>query len=176
MTKRNIPTALADSFYEIDVKALKAAGIKVILSDLDNTLVPYGSDSPITRPSELVKKLSENGIQLIICSNGLGKRVRHYAELLGVEAAYFMRKPLAGPLKRLLKEKGLDKKEVILIGDQIQTDVRAGNGAGIRVILTKPLAEYEPIWTKVNRLFEKPKRKKIEANQLAPSWEEVFHE
>ena len=46
----------------------------------------------------------------------------------------------------------------------------------IRAILTEPLDPHEPPWTKFNRIFDKPKRKKIFARHLAPDWKEIPHE
>ncbi|MDY5441102.1 MAG: HAD hydrolase-like protein [Candidatus Enteromonas sp.] len=175
MNSRNIPFALCQSIYDLDLDRLYAFGVRVILSDLDNTLLPYGATEPDERTIALKKAFDEKGIRLIICSNGFGKRVQHFASVLGAEAAGFMRKPFAGPLKNLIKERGFDPNEVILVGDQIQTDVRAGNGAGIRTILTEPVdPSYEPIWTKFNRMFDRRKRAKIIRKHLAKDLKEVI--
>ena len=84
-----------------------------------------------------------------------------------------MKKPFKGPLVGLMKEKGWKPSEVLLVGDQIQTDVLCGNRAGIRVLLTEPLGTYEPLWTKFNRLFDKPKRKKMFARHWIKEWKEI---
>ena len=174
MNARNIPFALCPNIYALDLQKLQKAGIRFLLSDLDNTLLPYGASEPDQRAIAFKAELDKMGIRLIICSNGFGKRVRRFASLLGVEAAGFMRKPFSGPLKRFLKQKGIAKEEVLFIGDQIQTDVRAGNGAGLRTILTEPLdPSYEPIWTKLNRIFDRKKRKAIYDSHLAKPMEEI---
>lgn len=177
MTKRDLPFAKANSIYDIPPEFFRGQGIEVVLSDLDNTLLPYGEKEPSAEALAYKKRLEDAGILLVICSNGLGERVRDFAERLGVEAAGFMRKPCKGPLKRLIEERGWKPESVVLIGDQIQTDVRAANGAGIRAILTDPFPCKEPIWTRFNRIFERPKRRKIAEKSLVPNWEEVsIHE
>ncbi len=176
MLKRWIPFAHANNVYDIPVDFFVKQGVKVLLSDLDNTLITYALAHPTEDCFRFVKELKDHGIELVICSNGLGRRVGPFAEELGVEARCFLRKPFAGPLKRFLKEKGWSKEEVMLVGDQIQTDVLGANGAGIRCLLTEPLGSYEPPWTKFNRLFDKPKRKKILEKHLTPEWEEIYHE
>ena len=173
MRKRVIPFCRANSVFEIPASFYRKLGVKVLLMDLDNTLDPYTVSEPSDRALAWAKQMKEEGFSIYILSNNSGKRVGHYASLLGVNARYFMKKPFSGPLKRFLEEMNLPKEEVILIGDQIQTDVKAGNGAGIRVILTEPLYEVEPPWTKFNRLFDKPKRKKIVNKHLSPLWQEV---
>lgn len=176
MRQRNIPFALSENIFEIPAAFYLGLGIKAVLVDLDNTLDPNHVAEPTERPVAWKQTLLDAGLRIVILSNNSGKRVRRYAKELGVECRCFMKKPLSGPLKRFLKEEGLSKDEVVLVGDQIQTDVLAANGAGVRAILTEPLFQKEPPWTKFNRIFDRPKRKKIKARHLAPYWKELFHE
>ena len=173
MRKRCVPFAVADSIFEIPADFYLSLGIKAVLVDLDNTLDPYVVSDPTERPLRWKDDLFAAGLRIVILSNNSGKRVRRYAGQLGVECRCFMRKPFAGPLKRFLKEEGLSPNEVILVGDQIMTDVKAANGAKVRCILTEPLDPREPPWTKFNRMFDRPKRKTIKAKCLAPNWKEV---
>lgn len=173
MRKRNIPFAHAKDVFSIPASFYQRLGVKTLLMDLDNTLDPYTVSEPSEQTIAWAKQMLDAGLEIYILSNNSGRRVGHYASLLGVKARYFMRKPFSGPLKKFLKEMNLKPEEVLLIGDQIQTDVLAGNGAGIRVLLTEPLYKVEPPWTKFNRLFDRPKRRKILANHLCPEWEEV---
>lgn len=174
MIKRSIPFARAKSIFEIDVAFFKKLGITTILSDLDNTLAPYDVDEPDEKCFELKKKLEKEGIALLIASNNTGKRVHHFADTLGVEGTYLLRKPFSGPLKKFLISKGLKPSEVLLIGDQVVTDVHAGNGAGIRTVLTDPIRKKEPIWTTFNRLFDNPMRRKIDKKGLSKPWKELL--
>ncbi len=174
MNSRNVPLALVHDVFSLDPGILVSAGIRVLLMDLDNTLVPYGMEKPEPRAKEFVDSLKAAGIVPMICSNGLSKRVAGLANALGIEARGFLRKPCSGPLRALIQKKHWDKKEVLFVGDQIQTDVRAANGAGIRVLLSDPLWPKEPIWTKINRIFEKPKRKKVNLLLKDKDWKEAI--
>ncbi len=177
MRERNIPFALGSNVFEIPADFYRAEGITTLLLDLDNTLDPYIVSEPTPRVLDWKARMAEAGLRIVILSNNSGKRVRKYAGLLGVECRCFMKKPFAGPMIRFLKEEGLRPNEVILLGDQIQTDVKAANGAGVRCILLEPLdVKHEPPWTKFNRIFDKPKRKKIKKLGLAPNWKEIKHE
>ena len=173
MLKKRIPYALANTLYEIPFSFYLAKGIKTIFLDLDNTLVPYHCSSPDDRAKKWAQEAKDNGITLYILSNNTGKRVGLFAKELGIEHASLMRKPFSGPLKRFLRTKGLDPNECIMVGDQIMTDVTACNGAHVRCILTEPLDGSEPPWTRFNRLFDRPKRKKIKKLGLAKPWEEL---
>ena len=174
MRKRNIPFALSQDIFEIPPEFYLSLGVKAVLVDLDNTLDPYVVSSPQEKTKQWKEKLVGAGLRIVILSNNSGGRVGKYASELGVEARFFMKKPFSGPLKRFLLEEKLSKDEVILVGDQIQTDVKAANGAGVRVILTEPLFHKEPPWTKFNRIFDRPKRKRIKEKHLAPYWKEVM--
>ena len=41
-----IPNFYFDSIFAIDLARLRARGVKLLLADLDNTLVPYGVHTP----------------------------------------------------------------------------------------------------------------------------------
>ena len=155
------PTYRANSIFEIPVSFYTEHGIRVILSDLDNTLDDYRIKTPSPRTLELVKQLKEAGIEFYIASNNTSKRVSLYGEELGIRVFSGLMKPFSGPLKKLIQQEGFKKEEVVLIGDQVLTDVKAGNKAGIMTILTEPISKGDIIWTRFNRIFEKKKRKKI---------------
>ena len=46
MIKKLYPTKALDSIYELPIEELKQAGIKGIIFDIDNTLVPYDEAEP----------------------------------------------------------------------------------------------------------------------------------
>ena len=155
------PTYRANSIFEIPVSFYLEHGIKVVLSDLDNTLDDFRVQTPSPRTRELIKNLKEAGIDFYIASNNTSKRVSLYGKDLGIRVFSGLMKPFSGPLKKLIKKEGFKNEEVVLIGDQVLTDVKAGNKAGIMTILTEPISKGDIIWTRFNRVFEKKKRKKI---------------
>ena len=53
------------------------------------------------------------------------------------------------------EELGLNKKQVMMVGDQLITDMQAGNLAGVQTVLVKPLVETDKWNTRINRFFEK---------------------
>ena len=174
MRKKTVPFALAESIYEVPKSFYLEHGIRFLLLDLDNTLVPYSVSYPDERFLSWAKEMEDAGLSLCICSNNSGKRVSNFALAAGCQYASYMRKPFSGPMKKLLKKKGWPQEETLLIGDQIMTDVKAGNGAGVRCLLTEPLDSQEPPWTKFNRIFDRPKRKKIKEKGYAKPWKEIL--
>jgi HAD superfamily phosphatase (TIGR01668 family) len=171
--KRFIPTYRAESIYSLDLAVLEKQGIKVILSDLDNTLDSYRSLDPSPRAFLLKKEIEAHGMTLYLVSNNTSKRVRRYAKELGVVAFYGLLKPFAHKLKKLMAKQGFKPAESVLIGDQILTDVVAANGAGLHSILTEPISELDPWMTRLNRHFENKIKRKLTVAFLAKKGKEL---
>jgi HAD superfamily phosphatase (TIGR01668 family) len=140
--------------------------------DLDNTLDAYHQSHPTDKAFSLKEKLSKAAIEMIVVSNNTSKRVSTYAKELGVRYAGSLYKPFAFKLRKFIKKNGIDISKVMMIGDQIITDVACGNGAGIRVILTERLVEDDQWTTRFNRWFDAPRYQKMKKQNLLISWEE----
>lgn len=156
-----VPDIYRKSIYDINYKKLKNNGIKCILFDLDNTIIKYKQKEPTKESLELINKLKDLGFKVIIYSNALDKKVKHFSECFDIEAYSFCRKPKTKKLKDLLQELKYNESEVVIIGDQILTDVLLGNTIGITTILTTPISKKELIFTKINRHKENRLIKKL---------------
>lgn len=159
MFKSFIPFAHATSLFEIDIEFFKKNGIKTLFIDLDNTLDSYRTKIPTERAKEMISNISKSGIEPIIISNNRGKRVKMYADALHVEYVNSAGKPFPFRINKAIKKRNLSKDEVMLVGDQIITDVLAGKNAHIRVILTEKIVKEDQPTTRINRLFDRPIRK-----------------
>lgn len=159
MFKKFIPFAHAQSIYEIDVDFYKRNGVTTLFMDLDNTLDSFKARAPKEDTINLVKRLRDNGINPIIISNNKASRVSDYANLLGVEFLSSARKPFSKKINREIAKRGIDKDSVMLVGDQMMTDVLAANGAKIKVVLTEKIVKEDQWTTHINRIFDRPIRK-----------------
>lgn len=173
MLKRFIPFAHAKSIYEIDISFFQKLNIKYVLSDLDNTLDSYKQKVPLAEAKELKENLKKNGIEMIIVSNNHGERVKKYSEELGVRCFHSLAKPFAIRLKKILKKLSINKDEVILIGDQIVTDISCANGAKIKSVLTEKLVKEDQPTTRINRLLDNPLRKRLNKKNLLKDWRQI---
>jgi len=160
------PDMYIKDIYMINYKRLKTMGIKCILFDLDNTLVPYYKQKPTRKIKDLIEKLKDMGFKVIIFSNSGKKRLTPFKNILEVDCSYSSRKPRKKKFNKVLVEYKFDQSEVAIIGDQIITDIFGGNRIGIFSILVKPISSREPIWTKFNRLREKSKVRKLEKKDM----------
>lgn len=160
------PDMYKKDIYSIDYKKLKSYGIKCLLFDLDNTLVPNNIKKPSRKVKDFIERLKDMGFKVIIFSNTNKNRLTPFKKTLEVDCAASSRKPLKRKYKKVLTEYKYLESEVAMIGDQIVTDIYGGNRMGIFTVLIKPMAKNEPIWTKCNRVRENYIIKKMEKRNL----------
>lgn len=166
--------AHAQSIYEIDIKFYKAFNVKTLLIDLDNTLDSYKLFHPTQKAFDLIEKLIEADITPVIISNNRGKRVKTYATDLNVEYVNSAMKPFSFKIKKFIQSKKLQNDEVMLIGDQMITDVGAANSAHIRVVLTDKIVKEDQWTTRFNRLFGNPIRKHQAKKGKMKDWRTLY--
>ena len=148
-----IPDMYQKSIYDIDYGKLKKKGIKCILFDLDNTLVPVNEDVPTKKVKELFNRL-EKDFKVIILSNSGRKRLIPFKEGLNVDGGASSHKPFKKKYLKIMDIYKFKYHEIAAIGDQLLTDIQGANRVGITSILINPIGEYEKIPTKINRFFE----------------------
>jgi len=158
-----IPFLCRKTVYDIDYSKLYENGRRILLIDLDNTLIPYDEQLPDENLIALFNNLKEKGFNIIIISNNRAERVKRFAEAVDCEFIYSALKPLKHGYQRALKKLyDYDHKEIISIGDQIMTDVLGSSRLGLDCILVKPIKKKSEKWyTKVNRKFENLVLKRI---------------
>lgn len=159
MFKSFIPFAHSASIYEIDPDFYKRNNVKTLFMDLDNTLDSYRARVPQQRTIDYVNKVKEAGVTPVIISNNKAKRVSGYANLLGVEFLSSAHKPFSRRIKKEIARRGLTANDVMLVGDQMMTDVLAAKGAKIKVVLTEKIVKEDQWTTHINRIFDRPIRK-----------------
>ena len=150
-----LPTFLSMSIYDIDFDTLYAKGKKVILFDLDNTIASY---------EEVNEKLTKMGYKIYIISNNRIKRVKEFVETFKVKDYLTLaRKPFTKRVCAFIKKNNLNKDEIVMIGDQLLTDIVCANKIGVTNILVKSISRKTERWyTRINRLREEKVLKKIE--------------
>ncbi|MDN6899636.1 YqeG family HAD IIIA-type phosphatase [Oenococcus sicerae] len=149
------PTYRVKRVWGISAQALKDRGITTVLADLDNTLVAWNRPEGDKDFFVWHEKLLDAKINLIVVSNNSTKRVKRAVKALGVPFESWAFKPFPRGIKKTLRDFDLSKDEVIMIGDQIMTDVAASNLAGIRSVLVRPLTVTDSLPTRINRTFAK---------------------
>ena len=153
------------SVFDIDLQKLKSQGKKVILTDLDNTLV--GTDVAVPTPEVLsfLEQAKTLGFEVIIVSNNNKERVSAFAKDLEIVAHHKSLKPLTIKLRRVLKHH--TRSEVVMMGDQLMTDVLVAKRLGLYTILVEPVVlSADESSTKFNRKLERFVVNKLKKRQL----------
>lgn len=157
MFKKFIPDYHFKSIYDIDYNYFLNKGYKVVMLDLDNTLIPYHEKMPNKELILWKEKLLELGFILIIVSNSRKERVEKFAESFGLLCVKFAKKPFKKGFKEALKilEYKYKPNEILFIGDQLLTDIYGSNRVSFTSILIDPInSKTEALITKINRLIE----------------------
>jgi hypothetical protein len=150
------PAEYAPELHLVDLDKLRERGIRVVLLDLDNTLVPWHGFEIKPETISWVRSLKEHGIRACIVSNTrYPSRLRKIAAELGVPSTTKGMKPRRAGFREALKMLDASIAEAAVIGDQIFTDILGGNRLGLYTILVYPIQKKEFIGTKVSRFFEK---------------------
>jgi len=150
------PTQVVDSVKELTPDTLKARGIAAIITDLDNTLVPWRHYDVMPGVVEWLAALEVAGIKICIASNTIHtERLKQLAETMGIPFVDRVRKPRTGGFRRAMRLMGSNTKNTAVFGDQLFTDILAGNRLGLHTILLRPpLSKEEFISTQLVRYVE----------------------
>lgn len=155
------PTATAERITGINLSALSKLGVRVILLDVDNTVVSYRDKTPIDGCLEWVNEALKEGFELFIVSNNQRyERVKLVASQFSLPFEYLALKPLPKGFIRALRRTRCRREECIVIGDQIFTDILGANLAGMKSVLLAPIEEETGVSFKIRRKLEKGLREK----------------
>lgn len=149
------PDKYYENIFEIDLDQLQQMGIRGIICDIDNTIVPWNKKEVMEEVAEWFKEMKDRGFKIVLISNGLERRVNYFSECLDIPALGRAVKPRKKAFIRARKLMELNRQEIAVIGDQLFTDVLGGNRLGFLTILVDPLDKQEFITTRVLRLLEK---------------------
>lgn len=162
--KNIIPDDYVSSIFDIDYNKLYSNGKRLILTDLDNTLISYKATEPTDELYKWKSELEGMGFEIIIVSNSGKKRVKHFANMLGIKYVNLSTKPLKRGFKKALKitSTKYKKEEVVVLGDQLLTDVYGAKRMKLSMVLVKAIDnKTERLVTKHNRKNEDKMLKKV---------------
>lgn len=149
------PDLYVESVYDIDFAALKKRGIDNIITDLDNTLVPWIEKDVNPRLMQWVGSLKSGGFRVCLVSNATESRVESFRQSMSVPGISKAGKPRNGAFLQALEILGAKPYNTAVIGDQIFTDVLGGNRLGLYTILVVPISQKEFIGTRLVRMVER---------------------
>lgn len=142
------------TYRDLNLERLKQRNIKVLVCDIDNTLVAHDVKTADDDVKAFIQRVKDAGIKVVLVSNNVKERVDAFAKDLDVETYPFARKPLKGTYRKMLQDSGCAKQEIAVLGDQLLTDMLGANRMGFYTILSNPVAKKDLTCTKINRVFE----------------------
>ena len=150
-----LPDEFVSTVYEITPEKLKAQGIRGMITDLDNTLIEWDRADATEELADWFKMMHEAGIRIVIASNNNEERVKKFAEPLGIPYIHRAKKPLGAGFYKALVRLKLKREEVVMVGDQLLTDVMGAKRQKLYTILVRPVAESDGLVTRFNRFVER---------------------
>lgn len=156
--KKFIPSIYKETIFDVDYTKLYESGIRLILTDLDNTLVSYKDGNVDEDLMNWINSRKKEGFEIMIVSNNSNvQRVQDFGEKLNISYVARAKKPLKGGFKKILKKASRKymPNEIVAIGDQLMTDVFAANRMNYTSILVKAIDRKTETWTtRINRALE----------------------
>lgn len=153
------PDQVVRGVTSIDLDALAERGIEALLIDVDNTLIAHGVAELSPERLEWARRAVQRFEVCLVSNSMTGRRMRRLADVLGIPGIavwHWNRKPFTGGVRRAMRMIGSTPETTAMIGDQVMTDVLAGNRAGLHTIWVQQIAEAESISTRIlHRPFER---------------------
>ena len=150
-----LPGLITDELTDLTPGLLKSYGIRLLMMDFDNTIVPYTTDVPTEKMERWLKMMLASDIQICVVSNSRNDRVKIFCGKYGIPVIVRAKKPGTKGIKECLARFGIDPKQAALVGDQIYTDTLGANNAGVTPILVKAIHNHN-IWLKLRHVLELP--------------------
>jgi hypothetical protein len=135
------PSLIVKDIHAIDFNKLKSGGIRALILDIDDTLIPRGVNDIYPQVFEWVTARKEEGFKLCLTSNSRHPlRVKYIGETLRVPAMHLSFKPLPFAFWRSMEILHSQPAETALIGDQLFMDILGANMVGIYSIFVEHLS------------------------------------
>lgn len=147
------PHRTQDAIEGLSAPGLAAEGIRLVLLDVDGTLLTHGDAEVPETVRTWIREAKEAGLTLCILSNTRRPaRLARIAESLDVPyliGAGRDKKPSPALYRKALEQFGREARHALMVGDQVFTDVWGANRAGIASILLTPRSRKEFIGTRL---------------------------
>lgn len=141
---------------DVDLKKdITSQGYENILLDVDNTILTRDTSTVPIDVKRWIIKAKDKGIKICLISNDWHQNVIGVAKDLELPIVVKSLKPLPHAFFRALKKIGANKKNTIMIGDQLMTDVLGAHLVGLKCYLLCPLVKADLKHTLILRKFEK---------------------
>lgn len=162
-----LPKLVANELTDLTPDLLKKNGIRLLMMDFDNTIVPYTTDVPTDKMICWLQEMKSSEVKICVVSNSKRDRVKIFCEKYGIPCITHAKKPFSKGILSCVEQFQMEKKACALVGDQIFTDTLGANCAGVTSILVKAIDNHN-VWLKLRHVAELPfiyaaKKRRIES-------------
>ncbi|MGM9600963.1 MAG: YqeG family HAD IIIA-type phosphatase [Faecousia sp.] len=150
-----LPAMMVDSVTQLSPEFLRSKGIRLLMLDFDNTIVPYTTDTPTEEMAAWLEKMKASEIPICVVSNSKRDRVKVFCSRMDIPCITHARKPFSKGIRECLRKFDVQPGQCALAGDQIYTDTLGANGCNVQSILVKAIHNHN-IWLKLRHVAERP--------------------
>ncbi|MBE9208259.1 YqeG family HAD IIIA-type phosphatase [Nostoc sp. LEGE 06077] len=130
---------LHGSVLRLTKKIIQQYGLKGLVLDVDETLVPFTVGTPSPELRQWVEEIRID-VDLWLVSNNLSEsRIGSIARSLNLPYYLGAAKPSRRKIRAAVQSMDLPAHQVGMVGDRLFTDVLAGNRLGMFTILVEPI-------------------------------------
>ena len=135
-----IPNRFFDKLVDITVQDLRDMGAKAVALDIDNTVAVDSFYKVFDGVPAWVDTVKKAGFPVMILTNTWAARAKIISRKLGnIPFIANAEKPDGKNFYRAADMMGVDVSELVLIGDQLFTDIRGANNAGAISVRVRPM-------------------------------------
>ena len=150
-----LPKIIVPALTDVSEELLLHRGVKLLMLDFDNTIVPYTTSIPTEEMESWLRHMAASNIQLCVVSNSKKSRVKIFCEKYGIDCITHANKPFPKGIRECLEKYQMSPNECALVGDQIFTDTLGANCTGVTSILVQAIDNHN-IWLKLRHVAEIP--------------------
>ena len=150
-----LPGMMTPELTDLTPEFLLEHGIRLLMMDFDNTIVPYTTDFPTEKMRAWLEAMNASPVKIAIVSNSKNDRLIRFCETYHLDYIMRAHKPKPQGLRQCMARFGFAPEQSAIVGDQIFTDTLAGNLAGVTPILVKAIDNHT-FWLKARHVLELP--------------------
>ena len=150
-----LPGVMTDAITDLTPEYLRGRGVKLLMMDFDNTIVPYTTSVPTEAVVNWFGMMQAAEFPLCVVSNSRNDRVKIFCDQYGIDCITHAKKPFSKGIRECLDRYGLAPGDCALVGDQIFTDTLGANCAGVGSILVRAIHNHN-FWLKARHVLELP--------------------
>jgi HAD superfamily phosphatase (TIGR01668 family) len=150
------PARAVNNLHQLDLDELWQSGKRLILLDVDNTIVEWKQESFAELILDWMERAKAMGFDICLISNtNSPDRLERLRSILGVQTVRGRFKPSRHMFRQAMAMFNRTPEETMMVGDQLMTDILGANRSGIEAVWVRKMDGAEFRGTKINRVLER---------------------